>query len=158
MSTFLLDLGCGEKPNNLFGADVLYGIGTTSHPENNVVGVNLILEPIPYPDEFFDFAVASHFFEFIPRIISLPEQRKPFIQLMNELWRVLKFDGKLLSITHRFANPQDFQNSKHTNFITDKTFSEYFSQSNSHGFHGRFEIDYLSRDDNLVTLLTKQNI
>ena len=77
---------------------------------------------------------------------------------MNELWRVLKFDGKLLSITTLHVDPQDFQDSTHTNFITDKTFSEYFSEPNSYGFHGRFEIDYLARDDNLVTLLTKQKI
>jgi hypothetical protein len=158
MSTFLLDLGCGEKPSNLFGADVLYGIDTNNHPENNVVGVNLILESIPFADEFFDFAVASHFFEFIPRIINFPEQRNPFIQLMNELWRVLKYEGKLLSITTKLINLQDFQDSSHTNLITDKTFSEYFSEPNSHGFHGRFEIDYLARDHNLVTLLTKKNI
>jgi SAM-dependent methyltransferase len=159
MNTTSLDIGCGENPRNLFGASLVFGIDIKSFPENNVIGVDLALEKIPFGEDFFDFVVAFHILEHIPRVIYVPTRRQPFIEVMNEIWRVLKPGGKLLSVTSAFPNPQAFQDPTHVNFITDKTFSEYFCEPNGSGFSGRFEIEKQGwHDYSLATLMKKLTI
>ena len=156
MTTIALDLGCGGNPGNPFNADVLYGIDFNENKALNVVSADLSLESIPFGDNFFDFIVASHILEHIPRVIYLPHRRFAFVELMNEIWRVLKPNGTFLSITPAFPHPEAFQDPTHVNFITEKTFPEYFCGPNSYGFNGAFVIELQGwREFNLFTRMKK---
>jgi SAM-dependent methyltransferase len=144
MVTRTLDLGCLFKPRNEVGADEAYGIDFTATPENNVVKADLVVDPIPFQDEYFDWVTAHDFFEHIPRLIYMPHRRQPFVELMSEIHRVLKMGGTVLSVTP--AVPQWgplFTDPTHVNYITDQTF-EYFGSNRFaalYGFTGQFQID-----------------
>ena len=102
MTSKTLDLGCGVNPRNPFGADELYGIDIRPNENENIRVADLAIEPIPFPDEYFDFVTAYDFIEHIPRIIYNPNRRFCFIELMNEIYRVLKAGGSFFSSTPAF--------------------------------------------------------
>ena len=55
---------------------------------------NLLTSKIPYSDNEFDFVTAFDFIEHIPRIIlDNGKVKYPFIEIMNEIYRVLKPNG-----------------------------------------------------------------
>ena len=155
-----LDLGCGGSPKNFFNAEEVYGIDVREDLEKNVATADLAVEPIPFPDNYFDFVTAHVFFEHIPRLVYLPKRRNSFVELMNEIWRVLKIDGKLLSVTPAYPQPAAFVDPTHVNFITEQTFALYFDSkyrwAEGYGFKGSFEI--LSQEwkgQHLVSILQK---
>jgi SAM-dependent methyltransferase len=142
--TISLDLGCGAQPRNIFGAETVYGIDVRDDLEKNVVRADLTVERIPFNDNFFDFVTAHDFIEHVPRLIYNPHRRLPFIELMNEIWRVLKVGGKLYSSTPAFPQASAFWDPTHVNFITEMTFPMYFDDKNrgakQYGFVGAFRI------------------
>ena len=85
MSTKTLDLGCGAKPRNPFNADEVYGIDVREDLDNRVKQADLAIEPIPFPDAFFEYVSAYDFIEHIPRIVYAPHRRNAFIELMRPL-------------------------------------------------------------------------
>ena len=97
MSTKHLDLGCGLKPRNPYEAELTFGCDIREIDAGvkdtgfDFKKVNLVLEPIPYPNNYFDSVSAFDFFEHVPRQVVLPngESSNPFINLMNEIHRVL---------------------------------------------------------------------
>jgi len=92
--TKALDIGCGIKPRNPFGAHHIFGVDIRESRENGVIAADLFIEPIPFKDDVFDFATAHDFIEHIPRIALLNGRTNlPFIELMNEVHRVLKPGG-----------------------------------------------------------------
>ncbi len=106
---------------------------------------NLALNPIPFDDCEFDSISAFDFIEHIPRVLPKPnseETRFPFIDLMNEVWRVLKPDGIFYAVTPAYPSPEAFQDPTHVNIITCKT-HEYFCGHKPfaaiYGFQGSFE-------------------
>lgn len=146
-----LDLGCGLKPRNPYGASSTYGCDIrdiTAGVEEigfNYKKVNLVMEPIPYPDNFFDSVSAYDFFEHVPRqvVLSGGQVINPFICLMNEIHRVLIPGGKLLALTPAFPHPAVFTDPTHVNFITEDT-HEYFVGGEPagamYGFKGAFDV------------------
>jgi hypothetical protein len=90
MSTKLLDLGCGAQPKNLFGATEVYGLDIRTDLEQNMVRADLAIEGLPFPSDLINFVTAHDFIEQIPSVIYNPQRRNSFIELMNEIWRVLK--------------------------------------------------------------------
>ena len=105
MKTKALDLGCGLQPNNLFKKDEAYGIDIRENTPANVMSADLAISPIPFPDNYFDCVTALDFIEHIPRVLSLfnpisqkNEIKNPFIELMNEVYRVLKMGGYSIHI------------------------------------------------------------
>ena len=145
MNLKTLDLGCGDKPKNFFNADIIYGIDIREDLFNNIVRADLVLEKIPFSNDFFDYVSAHDFLEHIPRIIYYPERRAPFVDLMSEIWRVLKPGGKFLSETPAFPHADAFTDPTHVNVITDRTFPLYFDNiynwGKTYGFKGAFSID-----------------
>lgn len=143
-STKSLDLGCGNRPKNIFNADITYGIDVRNDLENNIIRADLVIENIPFPDNFFNYITAHDFIEHIPRIIYCPERRNPFIELMNEIWRTLQIGGKFYSSTPAFPHAAAFWDPTHVNFITVETFPLYFDDTNNwakgYGFKGKFKI------------------
>jgi SAM-dependent methyltransferase len=142
-----LDLGCGKFPRNPYGRAKLYGIDIREIPglSFELRIANLSVEPIPYGDNQFGSISAYDFLEHIPRVIisQSGETIFPFINVMNEAWRVLAPNGLFYALTPAFPHPDVFTDPTHVNFITDKT-HEYFCGTNSlggmYGFKGQFEL------------------
>lgn len=141
-----LDLGCGGFPRNPYNCDELFGIDQSSQfVDAEVRACQLGLEPFPYPTDYFDSVSAYDLFEHIPRQSINYANNKihfPFIEVMQEIWRVLKPDGKLFALTPAYPAKQAFQDPTHVNFITEETHS-YFCGNDPlaarYGFSGRFE-------------------
>lgn len=144
-----LDLGCGRKPQNPFAAEQLFGVDLIAIPDLNIQSADLNNEPLPFCNEQFHFVTAHDLFEHIPRVSIAPSgTRFPFIDLMNEVDRVLIRGGYLFSQTPAYPASEAFQDPTHVNFITTETFSFYFcvnnpqrsAYANAYGFHGAFDL------------------
>jgi SAM-dependent methyltransferase len=158
--TTSLDLGCGSKPRNFFNADQVLGIDIRDDLESGIYKADLVVEPIPFPDQSFDFVTAHDFLEHVPRIIYAPNRRNAFIEVMNEIWRVLKTGGQFLSVTPAYPHAPAFRDPTHVNIITDETFPMYFDNTTClakmYGFKGGFTInDQQWNGPHLITLMTK---
>jgi len=142
--TRTLDLGCGSNPRNPFSADELFGVDLRDDMDSNVKKADLVLESMPYEDESFEYLTAYDFIEHVPRVIYAPARRNPFVELMNEVYRVLKPGGLFLSSTPAYPHPWTFVDPTHVNYVTDETFSRYFDNINRwatiYGFNGAFRI------------------
>lgn len=143
-----LDLGCGDAPRNPYGRAQLCGIdirmpdGAVAH-EHRVA--NLVVAPIPYPDDSFGSVSAYDFIEHVPRIFpdGAGGTRFPFVELMNEIWRVLAHDGRLYALTPAFPHTDAFVDPTHVNIITDDSHTYFCGPApdgRMYGFHGHFEI------------------
>lgn len=152
--TISLDLGSGPVPKNPFGADEVFGVdiaaGGKGYPEN-VIYWDAILNPIPFENSSVDYVVCTDFLEHIPRILYLPGfmgtaiRKQPFIDVMSEIWRVLKPGGRLLAKTPAFPRPEAFQDPTHVNIITENT-QDYFAGglvplTQEYGFTGEFSLN-----------------
>ena len=141
-----LDIGSGLLPKNPYNADEVYGIDIQDNKNNdpNNCKVNLFTNKIPFDDNFFDSLSAYDFLEHIPRVRIKDdgETNFPFIDLMNEVYRVLKTNGKFYAVTPFYPKPEAFQDPTHINIITKKT-HEYFCGSDCYGkyygFKGNFK-------------------
>ena len=143
MNSISLDLGCGKLPKNPFNADEVFGIDFIEDGDLKIRSADLAIEPIPFPDQFFDFISAFDFVEHIPRVIYSPHKRFCFVELMNEIYRVLKPGGLFLSFTPAYPVLDAFSDPTHVNIITEKTFPTYFANqlgASIYGFTGKFEI------------------
>ena len=160
-----LDIGCGLNPRNIFNATEIFGIDSRTDASKSIISADLVVDAIPFPDDYFDFVSAIDFLEHIPRLVYVPQRRNAFVELMNEIWRVLRPDGKFLSFTPAYPHPGAFRDPTHVNFITDETFTLYFDDVNrwaathGYGFTGSFKI--LSQElqgVHLQTLMQKVKI
>lgn len=88
------------------------------------------ISKIPIPDNSVDSVSAFDLLEHIPRTrqsrSGKPEN--PFIQTMNEIYRVLKPGGIFLAVTPAFPSPQAFQDPTYVNIISEETIS-YFDEN-----------------------------
>lgn len=146
-----LDLGCGTNPRNPYRREMVYGIDIredtrqlAGKSEVTIVSANLVLEKIPFEDSFFDSLSAFDFLEHVPRQLYIGGDTGltyPFIDLMNEVWRVLKPGGRFLAITPAFPSNAAFADPTHVNAITATT-HEYFCGASpagrAYGFNGSF--------------------
>ena len=142
-----LDLGCGSAPRNPYGRRLLCGIDLRELPARPGVelrAANVVLDPIPYPNDHFDSVSAFDFFEHVPRLLTTPDGRAtwfPFIRLMDKVWRVLAPGGRLYAMTPAYPSPDAFVDPTHVNLITDQT-HRYFCgdqpTARMYGFEGRF--------------------
>lgn len=151
MTTRHLDLGCGRRPRNpygyeeLFGCDLLAPSDLGNSPGFSYRQVNLSLQPIPFPDSFFDSVSAFDFLEHVPRqrVTASGESKNPFIDLMNEVHRVLRPHGRLWAVTPAYPHVSAFADPSHVNFITEGT-HHYFCgpdpAATLYGFTGCFDV------------------
>ena len=143
-----LDIGCGAKPRNPYGYSNLYGVDIyqdNALPSDIIFKLaNLTTQAIPFEDNTFDSISAFDFIEHVPRVLAMGNlTRFPFVELMNEAWRVLKPNGLLYAQTPAYPHPAAFQDPTHVNFITNKT-HKYFCgakpEAAIYGFKGQFEV------------------
>jgi SAM-dependent methyltransferase len=155
-----LDLGCGLKPKNLYNANEAFGIDVRDDAAARVLKADLIVDSIPFPDSYFEYVTAHDFLEHIPRLVYVPHRRNAFIEVMNEIWRVLKEGGTFLSQTPAYPHAATFRDPTHVNFITEETFPLYFDTVNRwaaiYGFKGAFRIEMQEwRGIHLLTVMKK---
>jgi SAM-dependent methyltransferase len=144
VTTRSLDLGCGLQPRNAFDADDVYGIDIRENIDEKIFKADLAVEPIPFEADFFDYVTAFDFIEHIPRTVYTTTRKFCFVDLMSEIYRVLKPGGIFFSSTPAFPKCAAFQDPTHVNIITKETFPLYFDDRNNwaaiYGFKGAFEI------------------
>jgi SAM-dependent methyltransferase len=159
VKTLSLDIGCGSAARNLFGAEVAYGIDIIKNQSGDIRAADLTVDPIPFESDLFDYVIAHDFIEHVPRVIYNPGRRFPFVELMNEIHRVLKKDGVFISITPAYPFRVAFIDPTHVNVIDELTFSNYFSTTKlaaMYGFRGSFSMLKQGwRHRHLVTVLKK---
>lgn len=108
-----LDIGCGEnKQPGFVGMDYreLPGVDIV-HNWNNY--------PWPLPDESVIRAIASHVVEHISPIDG------NFLRWMDEVWRIMKYDGQLAIATPHGYSPGYLQDPTHCNPCNETTWA-YF--------------------------------
>jgi SAM-dependent methyltransferase len=158
MDTKTLDLGCGETPKNPFKCAEVYGIDIRENVSENIKSADLAVEPIPFADESFDYVTAFDFIEHVPRIIYMPQRRFCFVELMNEIYRVLKPGGIFMSFTPAFPKAPAWRDPTHVNIITTETFPIYFDDNTRgaamYGFNGYFRILKQGWHKNNIHLIT----
>lgn len=155
-----LDLGAGGNIRNPFGCDQVFGVDIVGDPSKNILGADLILGPIPFDNNSLDFVTSYDFLEHLPRIIYVPQRRLPFIEIMNEIFRVLKPDGIFLSHTPIFPFNSAFRDPTHVNILTSETFPLYFDSRNNwgkvYGFNGKFKLlEQYIKPPHLISILQK---
>ena len=144
-----LDLGCGKFPRNPYKRAALCGTDIRAIPGSagfDFRAANLAVEAIPWPDNTFGSVSGFDFIEHVPRILLSADGRAtrfPFIELMNEIWRVLAPGGHLYTVTPTYPHPEAFQDPTHVNIITERT-HEYFCGDSPlarmYGFVGNFSV------------------
>lgn len=154
-----LDLGCGKSPRNPYCYKSLHALDIYQPHDlpNDIIfaKANLALQPIPYPDCSFDSVSAFDFIEHVPRILAINQEstKFPFVELMSEIWRVLKPNGMFYALTPAFPHGAAFHDPTHVNFITSST-HKYFcgldARAIDYGFKGNFEavrVEWIRGDD-----------
>jgi len=146
MSTRHLDIGCGDKPRNPYHAALLFGVDirpALMDVKVEIRGADLFRKPIPFDNDFFDSVSAYDFLEHIPRVdIAGNATRFPFVEAMNEVWRVLKDGGRFYASTPAYPHPAAFQDPTHVNILTRQThiyFTRPMLLGRIYGFKGDFE-------------------
>ena len=142
-----LDLGCGINPKNPFNAKKTYGIDIRDDLDESIKSADLSIDNIPFEDSFFDYVTAFDFLEHIPRSNFYKKKTiYPFLNIMNEIHRVLKPGGYFLHSTPAFPSQEAFMDPTHVNIITEDTFPNYFCRPKlwakefGYGFQGDFKL------------------
>lgn len=158
-----LDLGCGSSPKNPFRASVVRGVDIRESADKTILSADLALERIPFDSKSFSYVTAYDFLEHIPRVSCGAATRFPFVELMNEIHRVLEPGGIFYSHTPAYPFSEAFQDPTHVNIITEDTFANYFCSSDQatplaaiYGFTGLFKlIDQAWDGCYLLTMMRK---
>jgi SAM-dependent methyltransferase len=141
-----LDLGCGRQPRNPYGAPVVFGVDIVGGQGANVVAADLNCEPIPFADEHFDSVSAYDFLEHVPRVSHSNQSGStvfPFVQLMNEICRVLKPGGRFYASSPCFPHDAAFIDPTHVNPLTKKSHVYFVGEeplAKMYGFVGSFDL------------------
>jgi SAM-dependent methyltransferase len=144
-----LDLGCGLRPRNPYMRDLVFGVDIKTDVEHKdcvIKKANLAVGKIPFEDNFFDSDSAYDFLEHIPRMLLISDRKEPvfpFVELMNEIWRVLKPDGMFYAVTPAYPRSEAFADPTHVNMISSRThryFTEPHCGAKAYGFTGCFRV------------------
>ncbi len=157
-----LDIGCGaNKQPHFVGMDI-----------QPLPGVDIVhdwnIHPWPLPNECAIMAMASHVIEHVPKvIIDGGKTRLPFIEFMDEVWRILKPDAEFAIACPHGSSQGFLQDPTHCNPLNEATFA-YFDplEPNTNGLLYNFyrpkpwRIKYLSWSPaaNIEVILCKRRI
>ncbi len=110
-----VDLGCGFRKNGNLGIDV-----TAEGTQADLI-CRLGFEPIPLDDDVADTIFCRDFLEHLPKAYYSEREQKlryPVIDLMNEIWRVLKPGGTFTSFTPCYPAVEVHQDPTHLSVWT----------------------------------------
>lgn len=115
-----LDIGCGNHKD-----DGWIGIDIQRLPGVDIVH-DLNLHPWPVESDSIDEAKAWHIIEHIPPVcVTEKGTRRPFIEFMDECWRVLKV-GARMDIESPYGYSEGFiHDPTHCNPIDELTFEHF---------------------------------
>lgn len=141
-----LNLGCGRgNPPNCYGIDI-----------QDFPGVDLVADltkGIPLESDTFDMVLAEDFLEHIP-------QGQPCVDIMQEIYRVLKPGGKL--VTHvpssEWNSGAAYQDPYHVSRWVEKTFWYFLSEQYGKGFRSLYNIQCWFKPIVLRTYLNEWNM
>jgi len=141
-----LDLGCGKFPRNPYARGTLAGVDIRPLQASDTFDyriANLSLQPIPWADDSFGSVSAFDFIEHVPRVLADGDAgtRFPFIEVMNEVWRVLAPGGLFYALTPAYPHAAAFTDPTHVNIITADTHAYFCGEAplaRMYGFCGRF--------------------
>jgi len=150
-----LDIACGRHKD----------LGWTGIDIQRLPGVDIVhdlnMHPWPLKAESVDEAKAWHIVEHIPPVaVTEKGTRRPFIEFMDECWRVLKVGAKL-DIETPYGNSDGFlHDPTHCNPVDELTF-EHFSPSYSRFLTyspkpWNIEKMMFTRDGNVNVVLSKR--
>lgn len=158
--TISIDLGSGPNPRNNFNADEAMGIDTFDQESPKVIKHDLETGTLPFKDSYADYILAFDCLEHINRLgfrikgtsfknIEL-ERYNPFLDLMSDIWRVLKPGGTLYAMTPVVPNFNEvFRDPTHVNPFTPDMVNYFVSNVGDHsmlgltqhyGFKGDFKL------------------
>lgn len=147
-----VDLGCGSLPRNPLAAERVIGVDISSQPtfqeKRGILEYKQVFPGslLPFESNQIHSVSAFDFLEHIPRSDRTPngEFSNPFIDIMNEIYRILKPGGLFISLTPCYPSPAAFTDPTHVNFISDSTHLYFsgpnFAKTKNYGFTGEFEI------------------
>lgn len=117
-----LDLACGDnKKEGFIGVDMV---------ETSSVDIihNLNIYPWPFEDNSVDEIYCSHYIEHIPHNVNNGDNRDGLIQFMDEVYRILKTEGKINIIAPYYKNERAFGDPTHCRYIGDLSFLYWSKQ------------------------------
>lgn len=115
-----LVLGAGNRPVN--GNDVI-NHDIIKHREEIDVVWDLNILPWPWQDEEFDYIKASSVFEHL---------HHDLIQVLNECWRIMQYNGILYLVLPLWNHPNSFRDPTHRWRFTEDSL-DYFDPSTKIG-------------------------
>lgn len=148
MDTVHLDLGSGRFPRNPFGAKKVYGVDISDvssvDPNVTIMKADLNFERLPFDVSTFDSISAFDFLEHILRVRAENGRTHfPFVELMSEIFRVLKPGGIFYALTPSYPNESVFVDPTHVNFVSRDTHKYFCSPDNwatMYGYSGSFDV------------------
>jgi SAM-dependent methyltransferase len=135
-----VDLGCGFRKTGNLGIDV-----TSDRTDADLI-CRLGFEPIPLDDECADSVYSRDFLEHIPKAYyseSEKNLRYPVIELMNEVWRILKSGGTFTSLTPCYPNLEVHRDPTHLSVWTLESmpyFCGKYPVAEVYGIKTKFEL------------------
>ena len=87
---------------NIFNSDMVMGIDIRDCNINNIKRADLVVEPIPFYNNFFYYVTAFDFLEHIPRVLYAPKRMNSFVNLIYRVLNCSEGSGLFYSKTPCF--------------------------------------------------------
>lgn len=123
-----LDIACGAHKQDA----TWLGLDIQPLPGVDVVW-DINVHPWPIPDDVAWMALASHIIEHIPTVvIDGGKTRFPFIEFMDEVWRIMKVGGQFAIAAPHGSSQGFLQDPTHCHALNETTFA-YFDPDATDG-------------------------
>lgn len=123
----ILDIGCnGKKYKSEDPRDQVIGLDIQKFPGVDVIH-DLEKAPLPFEDETFDMVYSSHNLEHVDNRV----------QLMDEIWRILKMGGIFRVIVPHHTNPVG-KRLEHHGYFGMQSFESFVPDEKEKYIRGRF--------------------
>lgn len=125
----ILDIGCnGKKYKSDNPDDIVTGLDIQKFPDVDVVH-DLEKAPMPFDDESFDIVYSNHNLEHISNRV----------QLMDEIWRILKPDGIFDVTVPHHSNPIG-NRVEHQGYFSMQGFDSLVPEEKEKYIRGKFKV------------------